>query len=59
VCDLQEGHSDIRSENPRWQPRNGCDGRLMAKILLTAIQMNLVPNPVVKHGEGNTNSPEL
>jgi len=32
------------------------DGRLMAKISITTIQMNLVPNP---SGEGNTNSPEL
>jgi len=31
--------------NPRWQPRNGCDGRLMAKFLITTIQVNLVPNP--------------
>jgi len=30
--------------NPRWQPRNGCDGRLIAKILITTIQVNLVPN---------------
>jgi len=27
--------------NPRWRPRNGCDGRLMAKILITTIQVNL------------------
>jgi len=26
--------------NPRWQPRNGCDGRLIGKILLTTIQAN-------------------
>ena len=42
--------------NPRWQPRNGCDGRLMAKILITTIQVNLVPSP---SGGGNANSPEL
>jgi len=30
--------------NPKWQPRNGCDGRLKAKILITTIPMNLVPN---------------
>ena len=30
--------------------------RLMAKILITTIQVNLVPNP---SGGGNTNSPEL
>jgi len=38
--------------NPRWQPRNG---RLIAKILIMIIQVNLV----VKHGEGNTNSLEF
>ena len=27
--------------NPRWWARNGCDGRLMAKILITTIQVNL------------------
>jgi len=32
-----------------------CDGRLIAKILITTIQANLV----VKHGEGSTNLPEL
>jgi len=26
-----------------WWPRNGCDGRLIAKILITTIQVNLVP----------------
>jgi len=31
--------------NQRWQPRNGCDGRLMAKFLITTIQVNFVPNP--------------
>jgi len=31
--------------NLRWQPRNGCDDRLMAKLLITAIQVNLVLNP--------------
>ena len=29
--------------NPRWWPRNGCDGRLMVKNLITTIQVNLVP----------------
>jgi len=28
--------------NPRWWPRNGCDGRLIAKILIMTIQVNLV-----------------
>ena len=31
------------------------DGRLMAKILITTIQVDLVPNPI----EGNTNLPEF
>jgi len=26
--------------NPRWWPRNGCDGRLMTKFLITTIQVN-------------------
>jgi len=33
---------------------NGCDGRLMVKVLMTKIQVNLVPNPS-ERGEGNTN----
>ena len=36
---------DVKS---RWQPRNGCDGRLMVRILMMAIQ-------VKRH----KNSPEL
>ena len=28
--------------NPRWRPRNGCDGKLIAKIIITRIQVNLV-----------------
>ena len=35
--------------------KNGCDGRLMAKVLITTIKVNLVPNP---SGGGNANSPE-
>jgi len=38
--------------------KNDCDGRLIAKILITTIQVNLVP----KHSEtwrGNTNSTEF
>ena len=31
--------------NPRWRPRNGCDGRLMVKILITTNQENFVPRP--------------
>jgi len=34
-----------RKKKKMWQPRNGCDGRLMAKILITTIQVNLVPYP--------------
>jgi len=29
--------------NPKWRPRNGCNGALKAKNLIT-IQVNLVPN---------------
>jgi len=29
--------------NQRWQPRNGCDGRLVAKNLITSIQVNMFP----------------
>ena len=31
--------------NQRWQPRNGCDNNSMAKILITTIEVNLVPSP--------------
>ena len=27
--------------NPKWRQRNGCDGRLKAKILISTIQVNL------------------
>jgi len=30
--------------NPKWQPRNDCDCRLKAKVLITTIQDNLVLN---------------
>ena len=30
-----------KMRNPRWQPRNGFDGRLLAKNLITTIQVNL------------------
>ena len=43
---------DVKSK--RWRPRNGCDGRLMVKILITTIQLNLVPL-----GQLAQNSPEL
>jgi len=29
--------------NLRWQPRNGCDGRIM--VIMTIQDLNLVPNP--------------
>jgi len=53
-----KGHFE---KNVRYKvaPRNGCDGRLMAKILITTIQVNLVPNPSKMLREGNTNLPEL
>ena len=28
-----------------WQPRNGCDGSLIAEILIMTIWVKLVPNP--------------
>ena len=31
--------------NLRWRSRNDCVGRLMTKILITTIQVNLVPTP--------------
>jgi len=30
--------------NPRWLPRNGCNSRLIAKISIATIQVNLMPN---------------
>jgi len=38
--------------------KNGCDGRLIAKILITTIQVDLVPNRS-ETWRGNTNSAEL
>jgi len=38
--------------------KNGCDGRLIAKISITTIQVNLVPNRS-ETWRGNTNSAEL
>jgi len=45
VCGPQEDHyeKDVKSKvaaNKKWP-----DGRLMAKILIVTIQVNLVPNP--------------
>jgi len=57
VCGPQEGHCEKRCEI-KVAAKKWLDGRLMAKILITTIQVNLVPNPG-KRGEGNTNSPEL
>jgi len=31
----------LTKPNPRWQPKNGCDGRLIAKFLTMTIQVNL------------------
>jgi len=54
VCGPQEGHCERRPferrplgkkmRNPRWWPRNGCDGRLIEKFLITTIRVNLVLN---------------
>ena len=33
-----------KKEIQKWWPRNGCNGRLKAKILITTIQVNLVLN---------------
>jgi len=38
--------------------KNGCDGRLKAKILITKIQVDLVPNRS-ETCRGNTNSAEF
>ena len=52
MCDPQECCCEKRDVNPKWQPRNCCDGRLIAKLWFWCqIQ--------VKWGEGNTNSTEL
>jgi len=57
VCGPQEGHceKDVKS---RVAAKNGCDGRLIAKILIATIQVNLVPNRS-EIWRGNTNSAEL
>ena len=44
---------DVKS---KVRQRNGCDDSLMATILITTIQVNLVSNP---SGGGNANLPEL
>ena len=31
---MQNGPCEKKIVNPWWQPRNGCDGKLMAKILI-------------------------
>jgi len=41
----QKGHCEKRCEIQGGGQKIGCDGRLMAKFLITTIQMNLVPNP--------------
>jgi len=56
VCGPEEEYYEKRLEiQGAWQPRNGCDGRLMVIILIMIIQVNLV----MKRGESNINSPEL
>jgi len=44
VCSLQEGlvKKDVKS---KMVAKNGCDGRLIAKILITTFQVNFVINP--------------
>ena len=36
-----QGEKVVKS---RWRPRNGCDGRSMAKNVMTTIQVNFVPS---------------
>jgi len=38
---MQKKDSMKKLWNPRWRPRGGCDGRIMAKVLITKIQANL------------------
>ena len=39
----QKGYGEKRYEiQGAWQPRNGCDGRLMVKVLIMTIQVNFV-----------------
>ena len=51
VCGPQKGYGEKRCEIQGGGPRNGCDGRLMVKILIMTIQVNFVKR--------NKNSPEL
>jgi len=39
VCGTEEGYCE-KDMNPRWQPRNGCDGRLKTKNLILTTQVN-------------------
>ena len=58
-CGPQKSQGEKRCD-PRWRLRNGCDGRLMAKILITTIQVNLVPNSIAEEAtQIHLNSPEL
>jgi len=43
--------------NPRWRPRNGCDGTLIPKILITTIQICVAFS--MFHYDLAPNSPEL
>ena len=57
MCGPQESHceKDVKS---KVAAKNGCDDRLIPKILITTIQVDLVPNRS-ETWRGNTNSPEL
>jgi len=57
VCGPQEGPCEKDVES-KVAAKNGCDGRLIAKILIMTIQVNLVPN-YSETWRGNTNSAEL
>ena len=51
-CEAPKKQDEKQMWNPRWQPRNGCDGTFkIEKLLMKAIQVNLVPS--------HTNSLEL
>ena len=57
MCGPQEGHCE-KNVKSKVAAKNGCDGRLIAKILITTIQVDLVPNRT-ETWRGNTNSAEL
>ena len=41
-CSLMQNVIWEKIWNPMWKPRNGCDGSLMAKKLITIIKVNFV-----------------